>query len=121
MSEQDVEPSEDEVVEALFTYAAQQMDAGVVPQQVESLLVEKGLDAESASIVGEKLTNARSDEYRRKGTRNLVAGAVWCIGGTLVTVLSMNAGGTRYIIAWGAIVFGAIQFVAGLVQMGRAS
>ncbi len=48
-------------------------------------------------------------------------GAMWCAGGIIVTVLTYyaaasSAGGGTYIIAWGAIVFGAIQFFRGLMQ-----
>jgi hypothetical protein len=45
-------------------------------------------------------------------------GAMFCIGGILVTVLSYLAawtsplGGT-YVVAWGAILFGAIRFIQG--------
>lgn len=58
---------------------------------------------------------------RDSGMRNMVVGGLWCIGGTLVTAISYNAAassstGGRYIIAWGAIIFGAIQFFKGLFQ-----
>jgi hypothetical protein len=43
-------------------------------------------------------------------------GALWCIGGILLTVGSYSAasGGGTYVIAWGAILFGALQFFKGL-------
>ena len=49
----------------------------------------------------------------------MLHGGFWCLGGILVTVFSYigaansRSGGT-YIIAWGAIVFGAIYFLQGL-------
>ncbi len=56
--------------------------------------------------------------------RNMVGGALWCIGGGLVTCVSYSAasssGGT-YLITWGAILFGAIQFMQGLSQYREAS
>jgi hypothetical protein len=49
-------------------------------------------------------------------------GAPWCIGGIAVTAVTdqaaSNAGGGTYIIAWGAILFGAVQFLRGLAQLG---
>jgi hypothetical protein len=48
----------------------------------------------------------------------MLYGALWCIGGLVVTVISYsaaNAGG-RYVLAWGAIIFGAFQFLRGLFQ-----
>ena len=53
---------------------------------------------------------------------NMVVGGLWCVGGILVTALTYNAvkdtGGT-YIIAWGAILFGGIQFLRGICQLGE--
>ena len=48
------------------------------------------------------------------GGRDMVIGGIWCVGGILVTALtygaaSSNPGGGRYVIAYGAIIFGAIQ------------
>ena len=53
--------------------------------------------------------------------QNIVAGALWCVGGIIVTATTYNAvkdtGGT-YFVAWGAILFGGIQFLKGLCQLG---
>jgi hypothetical protein len=68
-------------------------------------------------------TNMKNDfekrAYREVGKKNMVYGALWCIGGTLVTVCSYQAAsaGGHYIIAWGAVVFGAFQFFKGLAQL----
>lgn len=49
----------------------------------------------------------------------MLHGALWCFGGILVTVVSYASaasspfGGT-YIVAWGAIIFGAVRFFQGL-------
>lgn len=52
------------------------------------------------------------------GKKNMLYGALWFIGGVVVTVgtLSAASGGGTYIVAWGAILFGGIQFVQGLIQ-----
>ncbi|MEW5956176.1 MAG: zinc-ribbon domain-containing protein [Chloroflexota bacterium] len=55
---------------------------------------------------------------RETAQKNMLYGALWCIGGIVVTAASYDAaqpGGT-YIIAWGAILFGGLQFLAGVVQ-----
>ena len=49
-------------------------------------------------------------------SKDIIVGLLWCIGGIVVTVVTYNnasPGGT-YIIAWGAIIFGGIQFLKGL-------
>jgi hypothetical protein len=43
-------------------------------------------------------------------------GALWAIGGTIATVIGYSSagGGGKYIVFWGAIVFGAVDFFVGL-------
>jgi hypothetical protein len=43
-------------------------------------------------------------------------GGLWCVGGIIVTAVTYSAasGGGSYVVAWGAILFGAIQFFRGL-------
>jgi hypothetical protein len=63
-------------------------------------------------------------QQRAIGTRNMVLGGIFCIGGIAVTYFSYReaargAGGV-YFITWGAILFGKFRFVRGLVQFCRA-
>ncbi|MSR75548.1 MAG: hypothetical protein EXS14_08800 [Planctomycetes bacterium] len=49
--------------------------------------------------------------------RAMFWGAFWCIGGTVVTVMTYNAastGGGTYAVMWGAIVFGGYKFFRAL-------
>ena len=54
--------------------------------------------------------------------KNMLVGGLWCIGGIVVTAMTYQAavsspsGGT-YFVAWGAILFGGIQFLKGLFQI----
>jgi hypothetical protein len=55
------------------------------------------------------------------GGREMLVGAIWCIGGIVVTVMSYNAaasspGGGRYVVAYGAIIYGALQFFRGMAR-----
>jgi len=56
---------------------------------------------------------------RAVAEKRMLHGALWCIGGVAVTAFTYMAaasgpGGGTYVVAWGAIVFGAIQFFRGL-------
>jgi hypothetical protein len=55
------------------------------------------------------------------GGKDMVVGALWCVGGILVTVItygaaSTNPAGGQYVVAYGAIIFGAIQFLRGAMR-----
>ena len=49
-------------------------------------------------------------------SKDIIVGLLWCIGGIAVTMITYNnaSNGGTYIIAWGAILFGGIQFLKGL-------
>ena len=48
-------------------------------------------------------------------------GALWCVGGIVVTAVTYQvaSGGGTYVVAWGAILFGAIQALRGLYRSLR--
>lgn len=57
----------------------------------------------------------------RQGGKVMLFGALWCIGGIVVTAVTYQAasssGGGTYFVAYGAIIFGAIQFFKGLFML----
>lgn len=87
-------------------------------EETKAALIENGLTAEDADVVIANLQNQYKQEKREAGNKNMLYGALWCVGGLLVTILTYSAasdGGT-YVVAWGAVIFGAIQFFKGLFQ-----
>lgn len=59
----------------------------------------------------------------RQNEKDMLYGALWCIGGIIVTSVgySSASGGGSYLVTWGAILFGALQFFKGLINSGRQS
>jgi hypothetical protein len=57
------------------------------------------------------------------GRRDVLHGGLWLLLGIAVTVgtyiLAEERGGSRFIVAWGAMLFGGIQFLRGLLAAGR--
>jgi hypothetical protein len=54
------------------------------------------------------------------GLRNMAIGAIVCVVGIVITAATYSAassGGGHYVVAWGAIIFGAVQFLKGLFQL----
>jgi hypothetical protein len=114
------EMTTEQAVEAVYRFAAQQMRDGIAPAEIRRNLIEQGLSVEVATIVVDNLQEAMAKAHSQAGQKNMLFGALWCIGGIVVTVATYSAaasaGEGRYIIAWGAIVFGAVQFFRGLIQ-----
>jgi hypothetical protein len=108
-------------VEALHAMAAEQMIQGAAPSVIQENLAKAGLDAGAAAHVVNELKQARAEAQKVAAQKNMFYGAFWCIGGIAVTVLTYQAasdmGGGRFIIAWGAALVGAIQFLRGLTQL----
>lgn len=122
MSEQ--APTPDQTLEAIYSFADAQMQAGVKTYKIVGQLVAKGLTPEDAKMVIENLERARSKACRDAGMRNMLFGGLWFVGGSAITLITFaaaanNPGGGRYFLAWGAILFGGIQFVHGLIQIGK--
>ena len=118
------DPEAEKALRALFEYAAQLVGAGNSQGEVESKLRERGVDAEVAQLITHKLFALRGEARKKAGSKNMLIGALWCVGGLAVTGLTYSAasdGGGTYIVTWGAIIFGAIQFFRGLVQYSGSS
>lgn len=119
----DPEPKPEQVVEAAYGFAAEQMRQGVAPSQVQKILIERELDAESAANVVGDLKRSQAEAWRQAGQRNMIIGTLWCFGGIALTTVTYQAaagaGGGKYVVAWGAILFGGIQFLRGFFQSAR--
>jgi len=110
--------SAENIVKTVYAYAAELMKSGLEGPQIQSKLEDQGLDPETAGIVVRNLQRARTSAKRSSGRKNMLFGALWCIGGIVVTAATYSAasGGGTYVIAWGAIAAGAVQFFLGVSQ-----
>ncbi|MEI6900821.1 MAG: hypothetical protein WCL00_13160 [Bacteroidota bacterium] len=84
-----------------------------------NLVEEKNPSSGEVSSGSTTGTLNHQEEKTSAGARNMIVGALWCIGGIIVTAVTYDAvkdtGGT-YFVAWGAILFGALQFFKGVFQ-----
>lgn len=82
--------------------------------ETKNALIEQGLSEETASTLVEKLEmqiqEAEYDAIQSRAKKDMLYGALWCIGGTVLTLAHIG------FIFWGAIVFGGIQFVKGAIN-----
>jgi hypothetical protein len=89
--------------------------------QMQKRLVELGLTAEAAdSLIHDGLEQV--GQASRAGVKNLFFGALWFVGGLIVTVVTFNtaSGGGTYFVAYGAILAGSFQSLFGIIQFLQA-
>ena len=110
-----------ETTEAITTAPAEPAPVWITTTPSEPSLLDGELDAEAAAELGRHYLRAEYEAQRHAANKNMLFGALWCIGGLLVTAVSFaaasGAGGGRYFLAWGAIIFGALQFFRGVTQL----
>ena len=119
MEEQREKIDQQEIVNQIYGFTADMLyNQKKSIEETKAALIENGLRAEDADVVIANLQNQYKQEKREAGNKNMLYGALWCVGGLLVTILTYSAasdGGT-YVVAWGAVIFGAIQFFKGMFQ-----
>ena len=96
----------------IYNYAATLLyrDKRSYPDTMD-LLKSEGLDEESASTVIDNLETQMKSVKNARAKKDMLYGALWCIGGTVLTLAHIG------FIFWGAIIFGAIQFFKGVASM----
>jgi hypothetical protein len=117
-------------IRQLYETVAEELAKGTSKQEVVRTLVKQGHGEYDAIQFVDHVDTAlsqyrQSPEGRRimagKYARHMLFGALWAIGGTIVTLWTYNAAGPgeTYVIAWGAIGFGAIDFLWGFFNWLR--
>jgi len=108
-----------------YREAETRLRSGEPPEAVIEALVAQGqarADAERiARLVGEELATPRTPPPS-PGRSEAISGAIICGIGIVLTVgtytlASHSAGGGRYVLAWGPMVFGGWRMVRGLTRM----
>ena len=108
-----------EAEERALSYAKDVLRQGMPRPAVEEVLRAQGFDPAAANAIVERASRTK-DERRIAGRRHMIMGAVVCVIGIVITAWRYAAaeegGGGSYVVAWGALVFGAIQCFRGLIQ-----
>lgn len=116
---------EQEAIDQLSEAVAKELAEGKSEKKIAKELIKQGWPEESTTIFVGNVKQAieqykESPEGRQimasKYKRHMLYGFLWAAGGTVVTIATYSAagGGGFYIIAWGAILFGIIDFLRGL-------
>lgn len=101
-----------QAVNQVYEYAANLLvNGGKSGPEVEQMLQSQGLDAESAGIVVSNLQAQIKEAKTAQAKKDMLYGALWCVGGTALTLAHIG------FIFWGAIIFGGIQFFKGVANL----
>jgi hypothetical protein len=117
-----------------YVYALECLVKGHQQRDVRKSLLEAGYSQKQVDHILQTAVQYRREHERlaavntesaSAGQRNMMIGGIVCVVGIVITMGSLMAasggGGGSYVIAWGAIVFGAIQFFRGLTQSQSGS
>ena len=103
--------------------ALDQIKSGASAEQVELLMVEKGLDQKTAGDVVAEVIQTRYGSGEgfgldAAGVSDMLMGGACCLGGLVVPLMKHDAslGGGVYAISFGAVIFGSIRFFRGLME-----
>lgn len=76
-----------EAVNHIYEYAADLfINKDKNSYEVKMALVAKGMSEENAQIVVDRLEDEIEQARKRRANKDMLWGAVWCIGGTIVTI-----------------------------------
>jgi hypothetical protein len=103
-----------------YELADDRLSVGETPATIVRELVARGLDADAAGRIVETVEATRQANRLSVARRNMIFGGAAVIAGASVTALTFTqvaeSGGYFYVFPV-AIVFGAIQFIWGWVQL----
>ncbi|MFL5730731.1 MAG: hypothetical protein ACJ75J_14685 [Cytophagaceae bacterium] len=95
----------------IYDYAAHQLiHENKSPDQVKATLIEKGMDVKTASAMVDNISAQIKDAKNEGANKDMLYGALWCVGGIVLTLADIG------FIFWGAIIFGGYQFIKGLIN-----
>lgn len=101
-----------EVADHYYNYAANLLlNENKSAYETKAKLVEQGLSSEIAGLIVENVEIQIHEAKSEKARKDMIYGALWFCGGTILTVADIG------FIFWGAILFGGIQFFKGLINV----
>lgn len=89
--------------------------------QIKKALLARGTTDQEAETIIDNLEEEVESARREKAQKDMLWGGIWCVGGIAVTAISYSSasGGGGYVVTWGAIIFGGVQFMRGLVASAK--
>ena len=103
-----------------WTFAFDEKENGKSNLEIIAGLLELGMEEQSATELVSKMEAAAKQRLKKADSEKLIGGAI-LMGGIAITFLplSMPANRLTYIIAWSAILLGALRFIKGWYYKSR--
>jgi hypothetical protein len=103
--------SQQQAVNEFYNFAANLLvNESKSSLEVKNALKEKGLSEDAAYTIVSSLEVEIKKAKKERAGKDILYGALWCVGGTIATLANIG------FIFWGAILFGGIQLIKGLVN-----
>lgn len=80
---------------------------------VKMIMERKNVDQATAQEVVDEALKSLHSNSKKKGVRDIIIGGLFFVGGTVGTLANIGY------IFWGAIIFGFIQMISGIVQVSK--
>lgn len=91
----------------VFTYIQNQT---MSVDEAREYLSQKGIDNNEATDLISDIEDKITREKRKEANKDILWGAIWCFGGLICTFSNVG------FIFWGAIIFGGIKLIKGIVN-----
>ena len=111
-------------IQNIYDYAVMLIGNGQSNAEVSSMMISRGIASADSLVITVSIRQQIAQSKVDMANKNIRNGALWCVGGLLVTGISYAAvseGGGSYMMCWGAVIFGGIQFFRGLAASGGAN
>jgi hypothetical protein len=92
-------------------YAANMFLTGKNSYEVKTELLKRGLSEDDIDAIIDNVEGEVVAARKAKGQKEMLYGALWCLGGIILTAANIGY------IFWGAIIFGAIRFFRGVSKL----
>ncbi|WP_353329581.1 hypothetical protein [Bacteroides sedimenti] len=83
-----------------------------------AILISMGLKNENATMIVNSIQKSIREKREKIARKYMIRGALWCIGGLLITGLAYmaaaNHGRESYTFCWVALIIGGLYFFGGL-------
>jgi hypothetical protein len=117
---QERESLESATMDDVYDVARKLIRKGGTNEEVEAALIARGVNQKAAASVVINTLKIRADTRASSGDgmKNMLSGGIVCGLGLTITIGTylLAANGGIYVVAWGAILVGGIQFVRGLME-----